>query len=181
MSTSISGAGAREKASIISLTDLSAALWLFVVVTSKCFVGPESPTVHHSFLRFKSRFILIGLLGPLIRQVSKKSNRRDPRMNINHLANEIFAEACERYHGLMTDLPIADMEDWEFTQGFYRGLSQEAKEHIHSLAGGNFFMLNAEEARALFYKLSTSKKESEEHGLKKNSHTIKIDPLTRKF
>jgi hypothetical protein len=29
--------------SIISLTDLSAALWLFVVVRGKCFVGPESP------------------------------------------------------------------------------------------------------------------------------------------
>jgi hypothetical protein len=33
---------------IISLTDLSATLWLFVVVTGRCFVGPESPTVHHS-------------------------------------------------------------------------------------------------------------------------------------
>jgi hypothetical protein len=27
--------------SIISLMDLSAALWLFVVVTGKCFVGPS--------------------------------------------------------------------------------------------------------------------------------------------
>jgi hypothetical protein len=59
---------------IISLTDLFAALWLFVVVTGKCFVGPESPIVHHSFLRFTSRFISIGLLGSLIQQVSKKSN-----------------------------------------------------------------------------------------------------------
>jgi hypothetical protein len=29
-------------------------------------------------------------------------------------------------------------------------LSQEAKEHIDTLAGGTFFMLNTEEARALF-------------------------------
>jgi hypothetical protein len=43
--------------SIISLTDLSAALWLFVVIMGKCFVPPESPTVHYSFLRFMSRFI----------------------------------------------------------------------------------------------------------------------------
>jgi hypothetical protein len=42
-------------------------------------------------------------------------------------------------------------------------------------------MLNIEEAQALFKKLSASKRESEEHGLKENSHTIKIDPLTRKF
>jgi hypothetical protein len=69
--------------SIISLTDLSAALWLFVVVTGKCFVGPESLPAHHLFLRFTSRFISIGLLGFLIRQVNKKSNRRDPRMNFN--------------------------------------------------------------------------------------------------
>jgi hypothetical protein len=60
-------------------------------------------------------------------------------------------------------------------------LSQEGKEHIDILAGGTFFMLNTEEVRALFEKLSTSKRESEEHGLKENSHTIEIDPLTRKF
>jgi hypothetical protein len=52
--------------SIISLTDLFAALWLFVVITGKCFVGPESPIAHHSFLRFTSRFIMVGLLGFLI-------------------------------------------------------------------------------------------------------------------
>jgi hypothetical protein len=60
-------------------------------------------------------------------------------------------------------------------------LSQEAKEHIDTLAGGTFFMHNAEEARALFEKLSASERESEEHGLKENSRTVEIDPLTRKF
>jgi hypothetical protein len=45
---------------------------------------------------------------------------------------------------------------FQFTQGFYYGLSQEAKEHIDILAGGTFFMLNAEKARALFKKLSAS-------------------------
>jgi hypothetical protein len=60
-------------------------------------------------------------------------------------------------------------------------LSQEVKEYIDALAGGTFFMLNAEEVRALFKKLSTSERESEEHGLKENSHTVEIDPLTRKF
>jgi hypothetical protein len=101
--------------------------------------------------------------------------------NFNQLACETFAEAWERYHDFITDLPTAGMEDWEFTQGFYCGLSQEAKEHIDALAGGTFFMLNAEGARALFEKLSASKRESEEHGLKENSYTVKIDPLTRKF
>jgi hypothetical protein len=77
-------------------------------------------------------------------------------MNFNQLVDETFTEAWERYHGLMIDLPTASMEDWEFTQGFYRGLSQEAKEHIDTLAGGTFFMLNTEEAQALFEKLSAS-------------------------
>jgi hypothetical protein len=81
----------------------------------------------------------------------------------------------------MTDLPTTGMEDLEFTQGFYYGLSQEAKEHIDALAGGTFFMLNAEEAQALFKKLSASKRESLEHDLKENSHTVEIYPLTRKF
>jgi hypothetical protein len=44
--------------SIISLIDLAVALWLFVVVAGKCFVGPESPTAHQSFPRFTLRFIL---------------------------------------------------------------------------------------------------------------------------
>jgi hypothetical protein len=127
------------------------------------------------------RFISTGLLGFLIRQVSKKSNRRYLRMNFNQRADETFAEAWERYHGLMTDLPTASMEDWKFTQGFYCGLSKEAKEHIDTLARGTFFILNAEEAWALLEKLFTSKRESEEHGLKEKSRTIKIDPLTRKF
>jgi hypothetical protein len=104
--------------SIISLTDLSAAMWLFVVVTGKCFIKSESSTVHHSFPRFTSRFISIGLLGVLIRQVSKKSNRMDPRMSFKQLVDETLAEACERYHGFMIDLSTAGMEDWEFNQRF---------------------------------------------------------------
>jgi hypothetical protein len=81
----------------------------------------------------------------------------------------------------MIDLPTAGMEDWVFIQGFYCGLSQEAKEHIDALSGGTFIMLNAEKVRALFEKLSASKRESDEYGLKENSRTIEIDPLTRKF
>jgi hypothetical protein len=167
--------------SIINLTDLFADLWLFVVVTEKCFVGPESPIVHHLFPRFMLRFISIGLLRSLIRQVIKKSNQRDPRMNFKQLVDTTFAKAWERYHGLMTDLPTAGMKDWEFTQGFYCGLSQEAKEHIDTLAGGTFFRLNTEEVRALFEKLSATESESEEHCLKENSLTVEIDSLTRKF
>jgi hypothetical protein len=123
------------------------------------FCWPESPIAHHFFPRFTSRFISIGLLGSLFQQVSKKSNRRDPGINFNQLVDETFTEAWERYHGLMTDLPTAGMKDWQFTQGFDCGLSQEAKEHIDNLARGTIFMLNAEEARALFEKLSASKRE----------------------
>jgi hypothetical protein len=42
-------------------------------------------------------------------------------------------------------------------------------------------MLNAKNVRALFEKLSASKKESEEYGLKENACTIEIVPHTRKF
>jgi hypothetical protein len=39
-----------------------------------------------------------------------------------------------------------------------------------------------EDGSTLFEKLSTGKREeSEEYGLKKNSHTVEIDPLTRKI
>jgi hypothetical protein len=81
----------------------------------------------------------------------------------------------------MTDLPTTGMEGWEFTQGSYCGLSQEAKEHIDAHVGGIFFMLNAKEVQALFKKFSASERESEEYGLKENSRTAKIDPFTWKF
>jgi hypothetical protein len=42
-------------------------------------------------------------------------------------------------------------------------------------------MLNAEKARALLEKLSASKRESEEYGLKEDSRNTEIDPLKRKF
>jgi hypothetical protein len=32
-------------------------------------------------------------------------------MTFKQLANEAFAEAWERYHGFITDLPTAGMED----------------------------------------------------------------------
>jgi hypothetical protein len=102
-------------------------------------------------------------------------------MSFKQLVDETFAEAWEHYNGFVRDLPTTVMEDWEFTQGFYYALSQEAKEHIDALAGGTFFMLNAEGAQTFFEKLFASERESEEHGLKENSHTIEIDPLTRKF
>jgi hypothetical protein len=66
-------------------------------------------------------------------------------MSFKQLADEAFTKALEHYHGLMIDLPTAGMEDWEFTQGFYCGLSQEAKERIDTLAGGTFFRLNTKD------------------------------------
>jgi hypothetical protein len=54
-------------------------------------------------------------------------------MSFKQLADETFTEVWEVYHGFMIDLRTASMEDWEFTQGFYCGLSQEAKEHVDAL------------------------------------------------
>jgi hypothetical protein len=55
------------------------------------------------------------------------------------------------------------MKDWDFTQGFYYGLSQEAKEHIDNLIGDTFFLLKTQEAQALFEKITASERESEEY------------------
>jgi hypothetical protein len=105
----------------------------------------------------------------------------DPRMCFEQLVDKTLAEAWERYHSFMTDLPTASIEDWELNQGFYYGLTQEAKEHIDTLAGWTFFMLNAKKAWALVEKLSATKRECEEYGLKENSCTVEIDSFTRKF
>jgi hypothetical protein len=79
-------------------------------------------------------------------------------MSFKQLACESIAEAWERYHLFMEDLLVAGMKDWDFTQGFYYGLSQEAKEHIDNLAGGTFFLLNTQEAQALFEKITASER-----------------------
>jgi hypothetical protein len=68
-----------------------------------------------------------------------------------------------------------------FTQGFYYGLSQEAKEHTENLTGGTFFLLKTQEAQALFEKITASEKESEEYDARENSCTTKIDALTQMF
>jgi hypothetical protein len=81
----------------------------------------------------------------------------------------------------VADLPVAGIEDWDCTQGFYYGLSQEAKEHIDNIAGGTFFLLKTQEAQALFEKITTSERESEEYNAKENSCATKIDPLTQKI
>jgi hypothetical protein len=59
----------------------------------------------------------------------------DPRMCFEQLVDKTLTEAWERYHSFMTDLPTASIEDWELNQGFYYGLTQEAKEHIDALVG----------------------------------------------
>jgi hypothetical protein len=102
-------------------------------------------------------------------------------MSFKQLAGESIAEAWERYHLFMTYLLVARMEDWDFTQWFYYGLSQEAKEHIDNLAEGTFFLLKTQEARALFKKITVSEREREEYDAKENSRATKIDPLTQKF
>jgi hypothetical protein len=102
-------------------------------------------------------------------------------MSFMQLAGESIAEARERYHLFVADLLVAGMEDWDFTQGFYYRLSQEAKEHISNLAGGTFFLLNTQEDQALFGKVTISERESEEYDAKENSHATKINPLKQKL
>jgi hypothetical protein len=94
-----------------------------IVFTGKVLFGPEPLTIHHSFQRFTSGFFSTELLGALIRQVREKSNHRNPRISFKKFTGESIAKAWERYHLFVADLPVAGMEDWDFTQGFYYGLS----------------------------------------------------------
>jgi hypothetical protein len=150
-------------ARIISLAYLSASLCLCVLFIGKILFRPKPPTIHHSFWRFTSRFFSTELLGALIRQVHEKSNRKNLRMSFKQLAGESDVKAWEHYHLFMADLPVVRMEDWDFTQGFYCGLSLEAKEHIDNLARRIFFLLKTQEAWALFEKITASERESEEY------------------
>jgi hypothetical protein len=114
-----------------------------VVFTGKILFAPEPPTIHHSFQRFTLRFFSTELQGALIQQVRKKSNRKNTRMSFKQLAGESIAEAWEHYHLFVADLLVVKMEDWDLTQVFYYGLSQEAKEHIDNIIGGTSFLLKS--------------------------------------
>jgi hypothetical protein len=151
---------------------------LCAVFTGKILFGPEPPIIHYSFQSFTSRFFSTELLGALIQQFREKSNCKNPRMSFKQLVGESIAKAWECYHLFMADLLVARMEDCDFTQGFYYGLSQQAKEHIDNFVGGTFFLLKTQEARALFEKITASEREREEYDAKENSCATKIDPLT---
>jgi hypothetical protein len=140
-----------------------------VVFTGRILFGPEPPSIHHSFRRFTLRFFMTELLGALIQQVHEKSNCKNLRMSFKQLAGESIAEAWEHYHLFVADLPVARIKDWDFTQGFYYGLSQKAKEHIDNLAAWTFFLHTTQEARALFEKITATERESEEYDAKENS------------
>jgi hypothetical protein len=99
-------------------------------------------------------------------------------MSFKQLVGKSIAEAWVRYHLFVADLLVARMEDWDFTQGIYYGLSQEAKEHIENLDGGTFFLLKTQEAQVLFEKITASEREIEEYDAKENPLATKIDPLT---
>jgi hypothetical protein len=71
------------------------------------------------FNAFLTKFFSLGKTNALQNKIS----------GFQQLTDETFTEAWERYHGLMIDLPTIRMEDWEFTEGFYCGLSEEAKDH----------------------------------------------------
>jgi hypothetical protein len=82
-----------------------------VVFTGKILFRPEPLAIHHSFLRFTSRFFSIELLGALIQQVHEKSNYRNSRMSFKQHVGESIAEPWERYHLFVADLQVAGMED----------------------------------------------------------------------
>jgi hypothetical protein len=44
-------------------------------------------------------------------------------MSFKQFVGESIAKAWESYHLFVVDLSVAGMEDWDFTQWFYYGLS----------------------------------------------------------
>jgi hypothetical protein len=59
-------------------------------------------------------------------------------------------------------------------QSFYHGLIRSAREHIDTIAGGSFFTLSIEEARALIEKMASSQSWIDECT---QSHTHKVHQL----
>jgi hypothetical protein len=75
-------------------------------------LGQSHLTLDQSQMALRSYSKSGGALGKFA--TSRKSNRMDPRMTFKQLANETLNEAWKCYHGFMTDLPTAGMEDWKF-------------------------------------------------------------------
>jgi hypothetical protein len=76
------------------------------------------------------------------------------------------------------------MEEWFIIQSFYHGLIHSVREHIDATAGGSFFALSIEEARALIKKMASSQSWTDLH-TQSCTHKIhqleEVDMLTTKI
>jgi hypothetical protein len=76
------------------------------------------------------------------------------------------------------------MEEWFIIQSYYHGLIHLAREHIDIVAGGSFFSLSIEEARALIEKMTSSQSWNDEctQTRTRNVHQLEeVDMLSAKI
>jgi hypothetical protein len=76
------------------------------------------------------------------------------------------------------------MEEWFIIQSYYHGLIHLAREHIDIVAGGSFFSLSIEEARALIEKMTSSQSWNDERTQTRtrNVHQLEeVDMLSAKI
>jgi hypothetical protein len=76
------------------------------------------------------------------------------------------------------------MEEWFIIQSYYHGLIHLAREHIDIVAGGSFFSLSIEEARALIEKMTSNQSWNDERTQTRtrNVHQLEeVDMLSAKI
>jgi hypothetical protein len=116
--------------------------------------------------------------------LGKTNTLQNKISSFQHLTDEIIIEVWELYQDYISLCPHHRMEEWFIIQSYYHGLIHLAREHIDIVAGGSFFSLSIEEARALIEKMTSSQSWNDERTQTRtrNVHQLEeVDMLSAKI
>jgi len=88
--------------------------------------------------------------------VGKTNALRNRIFSFQQIQDKTASEAWECLQEYIAACPHHDMEEWLIIQNFFRGLTQQAQDHIIAVAGGSFLSLIVARAKTLVDKIASN-------------------------
>ena len=89
-------------------------------------------------------------------QMSKTSALQARISNFRQKAEETIPKAWERLQEYIRECPHHGIKEWLLIQGFYHGLTLDARSHLDDAARGSFTYLNVAQAKKLIENIVTN-------------------------
>ena len=107
-------------------------------------------------------------------QRSKTSALRVRISSFRQKAKETIPEAWEHLQEYIWECPHHGIKEWLLIQGFYHGLTPDARSHLDAAARGSFTSLNVAQAKKLIENIVTNQEWNDERPKpkKRGTHTI---------